>query len=109
MRAEEPLGQEVLHEHLVDGSARMVRVQGVRQRVEEAVEGGLELRVVALGLLDLLGEAGGQMRDAVLELGDGLLEALDVGLGVGEESVEQVGELRGLDAGSSADVRRPFW
>ncbi len=41
----------------------------------------------------LLGQPAGQVGDALLELLDGLLELLDLGLGVGEEAVQQIGEL----------------
>ena len=40
---------------------------------------------------------------------DGLLEALDVRLGVGEERVEQVGELGGLGQVGMRKTSRPFW
>ncbi len=61
--------------------------------VKKLVEGGLEFLVALVGLVDLGDQALGQFRDAVLELGDRLVKALDVRLGVGEELVEQVGDL----------------
>lgn len=59
-------------------------------------KGGLESRVVLVGLFDFLVDGLGQLGDAGLELVDGLLEAFDVGLSVAVELVEEVREVLGL-------------
>ena len=47
--AEKPFGEQVLHEHLIDGGPADVRVQGGLAKSEEVVEGGLEFLVVLVG------------------------------------------------------------
>ena len=93
--AEEALGQEVLHQHLVDGLAADVGVERLSAEREEVVEGGLEFRVRLVGVDDPLDQPLGQVRHVLLESSTALLEVLDVGLGVGVRIVEQVGELGG--------------
>ena len=54
----------------------------------------------------LSASAAGEFGHALLELVDGLLEPSNRRLGVGEEAVEQVGELRGRrQRSASADLR----
>ena len=53
----------------------------------------MKRRVVAMGRLDLFDQPAGQVRHALLELVDGLAEILVGGLGVGEEGVQQIGQL----------------
>jgi len=94
--AEEAFGQQVLHQHLIDGVAAEVRVEGGLAHGEEVVKSGLERRVFLVRQLDLGVETPGQLGDAPLELPDGLLEAFDVRLGVVVEVVEGVGDLPGV-------------
>jgi hypothetical protein len=94
--AEEPFGQQVLHQHLIDGVAAEVGVEGGLAHGEEVVKSGLKRRILLVGLLDLGVESLGQFGDALLELLDGLLEAFDVRLGVAVEVVEEVGDLLGV-------------
>ena len=101
--ADQPLGEQVLDEHLIDGRLADVRIQGRLAEREEIGEGLLELAIVGVGLLDLIGKREGQFRHPLLKLIDRLLEALDVGLGVGVERVEQIGD--GLRVGQ-IDVDR---
>ena len=72
--------------------------QSVKKPSKAAWNFGLSL----VGLLDLVGQRRGQFGHALLELLDGLLEVLDLRLGVGEELVEQVGELLRRRSGRSA-------
>jgi hypothetical protein len=70
-----------------------VRIERVPADLQEREERGLELGVFLVGGLDLVEQGLGEGRDALLELGDGLLEAFVFGLGVAVELGEQGGEL----------------
>ena len=51
---------------------------------------------MAVGLLDLAGQAPGKVGDTLLELLDSFLEFLDLGFGVRVEAMQKAGELAGV-------------
>ena len=107
--ADQPLGEDVLDQHLIDGGLRDVRVEARLAELEEVGERLLELRVVPVGLLDLLGQRLGQVGDALLELLDGLLELLDLRLDVAKNSLSRSAELLRVRHVERSSCSPPFW
>ena len=91
--ADQPLGQQVLNQHLVNRSRTEVGIQRCATQVVEAIEGVLKLAVIGMSLRDFGGQRQGELRHAFLKLSDGLLKTLDIGLGVGIKRIEQIGQL----------------
>ena len=94
--AQEALGEEVLDEHFLDGLVAEVGVEGGAAEGGKVGEGSDKGGVgLALGVNDLL-EAAAQVGDLLLEVGDGLVPFLVDGLGVGEELVDDLGQVFGI-------------
>jgi len=94
--AEEALGQQVLHQHLIDGVGLDVGVQRGRAEGIKADEGQLKTAVLLMLAPNQLLQTRRQFGDALLELADGGVEALDDRLAMREEQGEQVGQLARL-------------
>ena len=77
-RAEDALGQQVLDEHLLDGFVGEVGVDGLAAEGVEGIEALDEGGIGASLLLDILLDRLGELRDVVLEVGDGFVPLLDV-------------------------------
>ncbi|PLS67422.1 MAG: hypothetical protein CV045_13705, partial [Cyanobacteria bacterium M5B4] len=92
--AKEPLGEDVLHQHLLNRILAEVGIDGRAALGEKGLEGSLECTAgVGALLLDELFQPARQLRYALLERGHGLLEALDLRVGVGKKGLKQGGEL----------------
>jgi len=91
--ANQPLGQQVLHEHIVDGILLDARIKRRAAHLDERRVGSLELLVARVGVDDLFLEVLGDVGHALLEFIDGLLEGVDLRLDVIEERLEQPPEL----------------
>src|SRR5258708_39417725 len=72
--ADETFGEQVLHQHFIDGGDADVGIERLLAEREKAIEGGLELLVGLVRLGDFLDLLLGEFRHALLELIDGLLE-----------------------------------
>ena len=86
--AEEAFGEQVLHEHFIDGGAAHVGVKRGATELQEGGEGGDKGFVAGVFLLDALQQALGQVGDALLEFGDGMFKGGDIGGGIVKEGVE---------------------
>jgi hypothetical protein len=94
--ADQPFGEQVLHQHFIDGGDADVWIERLLAEREKAIEGGLELLVGLVGLGDFLNQTLGEFRHALLELIHGLLETVDLRFCVGVKLVEQRGQLLGI-------------
>ena len=94
--AKQPLGQQVLDQHLLDRGLGQVWVDRLAALVEKAGERGRENTVVLPFLLDQFGQPLADVGHPVLELGDGLLPGGVLLRAVGKEGVEGFDELGGV-------------
>jgi len=94
--ADQPFGEQVLHQHFIDGGGADVRIERLPAEGEKRVEGGLEFLIGLVGVGDLLDQSLGQLRHALLKLLHSLLEVVDLRLGVGVKLVEQRDKLLGI-------------
>ncbi len=92
----QPFGEQVLDQHFVYGVPADIGVQRLLAQREKALEGRLERRVVVVRGLDPLVQPAREIGNPVFELLDGVLEIVDIRLGVAEKAVEQVGQLLGI-------------
>ena len=92
-RAEQPLRQQVLDQHLLDRGLCQVRVDRLAAFVQKFGERGGEGVVAFPLLLDQLGQALADVRDPVLELGDGLLPRRILLRPVAEEHLQRLDQL----------------
>jgi hypothetical protein len=93
---EDALGEQVLDEHLLYRFDGKVRIDGLAANIVEGVEALDEGGIAAALLFDLVLDRLGELRDVVLEFGDGFVPLLDVGLAVGEELFEQLDKVLGV-------------
>ncbi len=94
--AEEAFGEEVLDEHLIDGFAADVGVEGELAKGKEGGEGRLEVFVRLVGSGDFFSKAAGELGDALGEFLDGVVEFLNVGLGETIKTRKESGKLAGI-------------
>ena len=90
--ANQPLGEKMLNEHLINGLTTDVRVEGLLTDGEKVVKGRLKLFVTFVGFRNFFVQAACKLGNAVLELQDRLLKPLDIRLCIGIEIVQQVAE-----------------
>ncbi len=100
--AHQPFGQQVLDEHLIDVGGREFRVERRAANGDEFSEGGLEGSVCFVGFVDVFAEGLGEVGNAAFELVHGAFKFALVGVVVGEEAVEEVGEVGGVAKGEFA-------
>src|SRR5207253_1285775 len=94
--AEDALGEDVLLEHVLDLVLGGGGVERVAAELQEGTEGCAELEVVVFGLVDNVRQSTRQFGYALAELGNGLVELLDVRLGIREVAFEEGLEVGGL-------------
>ena len=96
-RAEEAFGEQVLHEHFVDGLVVQVGVERLAANAGEAVKSGDETLILAVFFFDDVEQVAREFGDTRFELQHCCLEAFDVRLGVSEELLQCI--LHVVDAG----------
>lgn len=92
----------MLDEHLIDVGFGEFGVERGAADGDEFGESGLEGRVLLVGFVDVFAQGLGEVGNAAFELVHGALEFALVGVVVGEEAVEEVGEVRGVAEGEFA-------
>ncbi len=73
-----PLGQQVLHQHLIYCLNADIGIERRAAEIKERFEGCLERLVVLVRLLDLFDEAEREVWDALLEIRPPLLQSLRI-------------------------------
>ena len=102
--AEQPLGQQVLHQHLIHRFHAYVGVERCLAELEELGEGLNEAGVVLVRLANLFRQAARQLRHALLEFFDRLFKTFDVRFGVAKELVQEPGKLLGITQRNTQDL-----
>ena len=95
--AEDALGEQMLHQHALDGFFREIGIDGLPAKGVEVVEAADECRIPAAFFIDSFLDGGGQLRNALREIRDRLLPLLNVGSLVVEELIDDLDE--GFGAG----------
>ena len=83
----------MLDQHFIDGRPADVGIEGRLAQGEEVIEGGLKAFVAAMGRFQDFEQSLGQLRDLGLKLVHRLPEVVDLRLGVGEELVQDGGQI----------------
>ena len=86
----------MLNEHVIDRIGAQFGVERALAQLMEGGEGLLEAGVAAVRLFDQAEQAARQLGRLLLEMLDGLLEALDSGVFVIEEGIEQQRDIGGF-------------
>ncbi len=94
--AHQPLGEQVLDQHLVHVAVGQFRVQRRAAQGHKCGESFAELPVLLVRFVDVVAERLRQVRNAQLELVHGALELTLIGFIVGEEAVHQLRYLQWL-------------
>ena len=98
----QPLGQEMLDQHLVDVGFGKIRIQRRAAERDEPGEGLAEFPILLVGLGDMLAEGLRRIGNAALELVHGAFEIALMGLVVRQEAVEEIRDLDRLGEGEPA-------